>query len=235
MMKDNEKLTSPVSDQIDFHALLALGILCGGQTTFDSIKKLIDYRKRMAERIKKVTTEDHIIHGYMIYRCESCGAVYFMNLEKGLEDPIDDKVTGKHKPVPFVITCVLCGGEAEHILPQTTIDTLSQNYRSYNRTVANPDHNKTFPNFFWNDPDSDCGVPILFKEDHMSAMKEDPYEEAHHILLMTLAENPLSSSCLFMKEDELFLEVGVNRNQRRHPEGDGGYKRPRSNKKLYEY
>lgn len=57
-------------------------------------KELKKYVKEiMPSRIKKTSETDHIIHGYMLYRCKSCGKVYVMNLEKGLEDPTDDVKT----------------------------------------------------------------------------------------------------------------------------------------------
>ena len=51
-----------------------------------------------------------LVHGAMKYGCEKCGLTWWMFLEKGLEEFGED-----HKPVPFVITCPLCGGFAHDI------------------------------------------------------------------------------------------------------------------------
>ena len=51
-----------------------------------------------------------LVHGAMKYGCEKCGLTWWMFLEKGLEEFGDD-----HKPVPFVISCPLCGGFARDI------------------------------------------------------------------------------------------------------------------------
>lgn len=136
-----------------------------------------DYLNLMEERIKKVTKEDHIIHGYMIYRCTECGAVYFMNLEKGLEDPTDDKESGNHKPVPFSFGCICCGSmNVFHILWDLSKPTYGKEYRSYQKMINEP--NKfIFRNFFWNDPESDCGIPIVFEPDfRYSAHSESLYD-----------------------------------------------------------
>lgn len=122
------------------------------------------YQKRMVEMAKKALEKDLIIHGYMIYHCEHCGHVYFMNLEKGLADPTDDGITGKHKPVPFSMVCIACGRDATHILNHVTSETYGKNYRSYQKMV-NEANKLIFRNFFWNDPESYCGVPIVFEPD----------------------------------------------------------------------
>lgn len=203
-----------------------------------SVELFKEYLSKMEERIKKATEEDHIIHGYMIYRCKNCGAIYFMNLEKGLEDPTDDAITGNHKPVPFGITCIQCGGDAFHILWGSTKDTIGTNYRSYNEMVNEP-YKMIFRNFFWNDPDSDCGVPVLFEPDFASStyydQEKDVPEPVHHMIVID--ENFVTHQTGMEKLDpeKLFCFDGVNRKQRRHPKGNEGYKRPRSNKKLYEY
>lgn len=56
----------------------------------------------------------HPVHGYFIYECERCGAVYQMYLDKGLEDSLQDRYyPDKHKPVPFTIMCRECAQLAE--------------------------------------------------------------------------------------------------------------------------
>lgn len=193
----------------------------------EKIKPLLEI---MTKRIKEATKDDHIIHGFMIYRCKNCGAYYIMNLEKGLEDPTDDQKTGNHKPVPFVISCIACGGNAEHVFWNVTQHTYGKNYRNYKQYVNGA--GIVFQNFFWNDPESNCGVSVLFEPDFFGfgclakfvvsfcAPRLDPPE----ISFVDLPEknDPLENS-------------GLNREQRRHPKGNEHYKRPKKNKKLYEY
>lgn len=214
------------------------------------------YLNLMQERINKVMETDHIIHGYMIYRCDHCGCVYFMNLEKGLEDPEDDKLTGKHKPVPFIISCIACGSDCKHILWGATSMTYGENYRSYNEMINQQDK-IIFRNLFWNDPESDCGVPVVFEPDFFqSCLVEkdtDKTEVNHHIVILpqtvVLPELVNIESFVQVKSfeeqmkdiasmniPEPFDEENMNREQRRHGiYGKDGYKRPRKNKKLYEY
>lgn len=192
-----------------------------------------EYLSKMEERIKKATEEDHIIHGYMIYRCKNCGVVYFINLEKGLEDPTDDAKTGNHKPVPFEKTCIRCGGDAFRILWGYTQDSLGQDYRSYKEMVNEP-NKMIFRNFFWNDPECKCGVPVLFEPDFAPpifyGVEEETPEQIRNIII---DENIV----MYAKHDleSLDPENWVNRKLRRHPKGNNSYKRPRNNKKLYEY
>lgn len=218
-------------------------------------KKLYElekYRTTMDERIIEASEQDHTIHGYMVYQCEDCGNIYVMWLEKGLEDPTDDEKTGMHKPVPFGFTCTACGGMAIHVLWHLGKDSLGKNYKSYQKYVEQPNR-LIYRNFFWNDPMMDCGVPIIFEPDYywtrirssmhyiteiyINTLPDDAYEGFNN------AMNILGIDCLINEEStpplnpaEIFLEEKANREQRRHgPFGRDGYKRPRSNKKLYEY
>lgn len=127
--------------------------------------QLEKYKTIMSERIIEASKQDHIIHGYMVYRCEHCANIYVMWLEKGLEDPTDDEKTGMHKPVPFGITCPACGGTATHTLFSLGKDSLGKNYKSYQKYVEQPNR-LIYRNFFWNDPTTDCGVPVIFKPDY---------------------------------------------------------------------
>lgn len=214
--------------------------------------QLENYRAIMSKRVIEARKQDHTIHGYMVYQCEDCGNIYVMWLEKGLEDPTDDEKTGMHKPVPFGITCPACGGVAIHVLWSLGKDSLGKNYKSYQKYVEQPNR-LIYRNFFWNDPAEDCGVPIIFEPDYywtrirssmyyiteiyINTLPDDAYEGFNN------AMNILGSDCLINEEStpslnpaEIFLEEKANREQRRHgPFGRDGYKRPRSNKKLYEY
>ena len=51
-----------------------------------------------------------LVHGKMIYSCESCKKSWPMYLEKGIEEFGDD-----HKPSPFIIRCPYCGGMARDV------------------------------------------------------------------------------------------------------------------------
>lgn len=212
--------------------------------------QLEKYNAIMAERIIEINKSDHVIHGYMIYQCGHCHNIYVMWLEKGLEDPTDDQKTGGHKPVPFGIICPACGGTATHILWSVGKDSLGKNYKSYQKYVDQTTK-LIYRNFFWNDPTADCGVPIIFEPDYywenimgrkyylteiyINTLPDEEYEEFNN------AMNVLASNGM-VDEDRLTLlsmemkEEKVNREQRRHGAfGKDGYKRPRSNKKLYEY
>lgn len=47
-----------------------------------------------------------MVHGSMLYKCERCGNIFKMYLERGLEDRVYEAVhPGTHKPVPFAINC----------------------------------------------------------------------------------------------------------------------------------
>ena len=126
--------------------------------------QLEKYKTTMSERIIEASKQDHIIHGYMVYQCEHCNNIYVMWLEKGLEDPTDEK-TGLHKSVPFGITCPACGGIATHSLFSFGEDSLGKNYKSYQKYVEQPNR-LIYRNFFWNDPMTDCGVPVIFEPDY---------------------------------------------------------------------
>lgn len=133
--------------------------------------QLEKYNAIMAERINEISKEDHVIHGYMIYQCEHCNNSYVMWLEKGLEDPTDEQKTGRHKPVPFGIICPTCGGTAYHIWLPFERYGLGKGYKSYQKYVdklARP----ICRNFFWNDPTSDCGVPVIFEPDCHEGIKK---------------------------------------------------------------
>ena len=127
--------------------------------------KLEKYKPTMDETIIEANKQDHIIHGYMVYQCKDCANIYVMWLEKGLGDPTDDKKTGMHKPVPFGFICPACGGMATHTLWSLGEDSLGKNYKSYQKYVEQPNR-LIYRNFFWNDPTTDCGVPVIFEPDY---------------------------------------------------------------------
>ena len=69
------------------------------QMVEDMIREEMEHSK---EKEKSEEYEDIPVHGYYIYECRECGAVYKMWLEKGLEDTVQDrKYPEKHKPVIF--------------------------------------------------------------------------------------------------------------------------------------
>ena len=219
--------------------------------------QLEKYKATLGERVIEASKQDHIIHGYMVYQCEDCANIYVMWLEKGLEDPTDDEKTGMHKPVPFEITCPACGGRAIHTLWSLGKDSLGKNYKSYQKYVEQSNR-PIYRNFFWNDPTMSCGIPIIFEPDYwegkrrtvdymieiyINTLPDDEYED----FLNSMGYGFCGADPLILDEmafvtithvdpDEEFLEEKVNREHRRHGSfGKDGYKRPRSNKKLYEY
>ena len=79
----------------------------------------------------------------MLYQCESCGEIWTMWLQIGLEEG------GKnHKPVPYCIRCK-CGGVAKHILWHR------------DKVLEKPIRIEEDMHYFKNVPNSDCGIPIL--------------------------------------------------------------------------
>lgn len=197
--------------------------------------QLKDYLEAMNEKAVKAMESDFRIHGFMIYQCKCCNSVYVMWLAEGLEDPTDDAKTGKHKPVPFEIVCPTCGGIAFHNFWDVGKQTLGQNHRSYKDYILQ--QNKLlYENFFWNDPDSDCGVPIILGPDYPMADPGLTHRFLEHILVVTAMEfMDKKDSEPRLIVDEIALDGLRNRHERRHPNQHDGYKRPRSNKKLYEY
>lgn len=205
----------------------------------------IHYLEDMRDKAIKAIGKDFKIHGFMIYQCEDCNSIYVMWLAEGLEDPTDDAKTGKHKPVPFGIVCPACGGTAFHKFLGVGKLTLGQNHRSYKDYISQ--QNKLlYENFFWNDPDSDCGVPIILSPDYRMVVPGLMYKTLAQILAVTAIEFTDKNDfkdCYFIDENifpkESSIEVTLdglrNRHERRHPNQHDGYKRPRSNKKLYEY
>lgn len=127
--------------------------------------QLEKYKATMNKTIIEASKQDHTIHGYMVYQCEHCNNIYVMWLEKGLGDPTDDEKTGMHKPVPFGFICPACGGRATHTLWSLGKDSLGKNYKSYQKYVEQPNR-LIYRNFFWNDPTTDCGVPVIFEPDY---------------------------------------------------------------------
>lgn len=214
--------------------------------------QLEKYSAMMAERIIEISKEDHLIHDYMIYQCKHCGNIYVMWLEKGLEDPMDDQKTGKHKPVPFGITCPFCGGVVMHTLWSPYDKNISENcYKSY-RKYVDRENRPIYRNFFWNCPTADCGLPVIFEPDYHSIFHpKENYRIYSEIYINTLLDKEyeeimnrrkpfgwadVEDPTLSLNPAEKILEETINREERRHDIlGKDGYKRPRSNKKLYEY
>lgn len=220
---------------------------------------LIKYRECKTKEIEEAMKNDHIIHGYMVYKCEHCHNVYVMWLEKGLEDPTDDLETGKHKPVPFGFPCLVCGGEVQHTLWSLGRDSYGKNYRSYQEYI-NQENKPIYRNFFWNDPKSNYGKPIVFEPDYcgenlrnynryiaeiyINTLSDEQYKKFNSLTISVLdGTGVIISPTYSIREDvigslefDCTLERRPNREQRRHGAfGNNSYKRPRKNKKLYEY
>lgn len=209
--------------------------------------QLEKYKTTMGERVIEASKQDHIIHGYMVYQCEHCKSIYVMWLEKGLEDPTDDEKTMMHKPVPFGFTCPICGDIATHRVWALGKNSLGKNYKSYQKYVEQ--HNRLiYRNFFWNDPTADCGIPIIFEPDYYWKRIKTSVYYITEIYINTLPDDAYKGFNNAMNNlgrvgfddfagDQIALiKLKGNREQKRHgPFERDGYKRPRSNKKLYEY
>lgn len=114
----------------------------------EELDKLAKEKKDSEEYI------DTLVHGYFIYECRDCGAVYKMWLEKGLEDPVQDKdYPEKHKPVPFGIRCECGSFNCTHVL--WGIGS-KESYELLRKGES----------YFKNDPTEDCGVPVLDRSYH---------------------------------------------------------------------
>lgn len=112
--------------------------------------------KRMKKRLEKsidskqveydqdIYDQDILVHGRMIYECESCGCRWNMYLEKGIEE-FDEN----HKPSPYVIRCGYCGGMARDV--SGIIGFAGGGYYPLPKGES----------YFANREDSDCGVPVL--------------------------------------------------------------------------
>jgi hypothetical protein len=79
----------------------------------------------------------------MLYKCESCKKMWEMWLQVGLEEGGEN-----HKPVPYCIGCK-CGGVAKHVLWHM------------DKVLENPIPIEKNMNYFENNPNSNCGIPIL--------------------------------------------------------------------------
>lgn len=207
--------------------------------------RLRHYIKAMSEKTIEVMKNDFKIHGFMIYQCQECNSIYVMWLAEGLEDPTDDAKTGKHKPVPYGITCPSCGGIAFHSFFNVGKMTLGMNHRSYKDYISQ--QNKLlYENFFWNDPESESGVPIIFSNDYPMVDPRMTLKILNRIIAniaIEFMDKNDFKDCCFIDENPSPKETSVeivfdelkNRHERLHPNQHDGYKRPRSNKKLYEY
>lgn len=118
------------------------------QMVEDMIREEMEHSK---EKEKSEEYEDIPVHGYYIYECRECGAVYKMWLEKGLEDTVQDrKYPEKHKPVPFGIRCKCGSFDCFHSLWGF-------------EATEEYDLLKKGESYFKNDPKEKCGVPVLQK------------------------------------------------------------------------
>lgn len=114
-------------------------------------------RENNSKLVESVSGLTHAVHGYFIYECEECGAIYKMYLDKGLEDRVqDEQYPEKHKPVPFCIVCRRCKKAfAKHIL----------------WGIGNSDEYMELPdgaNYFKNDPKEECGKPMIGEPDALN-------------------------------------------------------------------
>lgn len=80
----------------------------------DSEERLLKKSKKDLHEAAKCSTENEkdciLVHGAMKYACASCGAAWWVFLEKGIEEFGED-----HKPTPFIIGCPICEGYARDV------------------------------------------------------------------------------------------------------------------------
>lgn len=114
-------------------------------------------------------TREVLVHGAMNYKCEDCGKIFRMWLEKGLEDKMQDAINPeKHKPVPFTIGC-LCGGLAQHTAWHEDIELGV--YRPLGDGMS----------YFENTDDCDCGRPHIKTDGCRTSNKNRHEEIAEHM------------------------------------------------------
>lgn len=124
-----------------------------------------------------------LVHGAMLYKCECCGKIFQMWLEKGLEDKNQDAINpSSHKPAPFTIGC-LCGGTMQHIAWQNDIHL--GDYRPL----------KEHENYFENSPDRDCGIShirndIDFRIVEMPRKEYEEIEKLYELFEKGIEWNP---------------------------------------------
>lgn len=109
----------------------------------NTIKRMKKRMNHFRENKQDEKTDEILVHGSMIYKCESCGRKWRMYLEKGIEEFGED-----HKPSPFVIRCE-CGGMARDISGKIGFE--GGGYYPLPSSES----------YFANKKDQDCGVPIL--------------------------------------------------------------------------
>lgn len=180
---------------------------------------IIKYLEICEKRKQKAAEKKHLVHAFMIYQCEKCNAVYIMWLEKGLEDKENDALTGNHKPVPFCITCPECYGIVKHTCCSIGMNCVPDGYREL----------KSDENFFLNDENEQCGIPIIFKKDFDILTPR----ELGQIMYLFYRDPSVEIIGEEIEPLKSFLD-GFNRKDRRHPERfyDSGYKRPRKGQKI---
>ena len=122
-----------------------------------SISNFFCMPKEIVDQGKLIVAETeltHPVHGWFLYQCRGCGAIYKMWLDKGLEDRLQDSYyPDKHKPVPFAIGCRKCKKNyADHIL----------------WGIGDSEEYTELPdgaNYFKNTDKDDCGKPIISEPD----------------------------------------------------------------------
>lgn len=97
--------------------------------------------------MKKIENKKEVlVHGSMVYKCENCGELETMYLEKGVEGP------NKVQPCPFIICCPKC-------------ESLSMNHVMWSLdTFFPPRPIICNESYFALDLEHNCGKPI-FKEE----------------------------------------------------------------------
>ena len=122
------------------------------QKHLEVVSKYSQLMKTRCEQAKKIK---HQVHGFQVYKCRQCGAIYLMWLEEGIFDQVKpgNKYLETWKPTPFAITCIECFENCEHILWGVGD---SEEYTTKSDEA----------NFFANTEEDDCGVPIIFKKDY---------------------------------------------------------------------
>lgn len=126
-----------------------------------------NYKKYMYNNAKKALKTNHSMHGYITYSCSKCKSAYVMLIEKGLEDFEAFRKNQIYKPIPYSFPCLCCGDGMVTPVSKIKYWRTVVDYRDYIKSFwTTISHICTYQNFFWNDPEKQCGVPIIVNVDY---------------------------------------------------------------------
>lgn len=110
-------------------------------------------------KINKHLERKVLVHGVMLYKCETCGHIEEMYLEEGIEGET------KEMPCPFIIQCPRCAGNMSHSM--WSLDNYFE-----------PRAIKDYESYFTKDYEKGYGIPIFKNNSTTGGNKMfNPYKE----------------------------------------------------------